>query len=212
MKIAVRANAQQKMELLSRPFPPDLICIWMDGPAPELPDSINAFFDLLFEEFGAVVVTDSSIPVFVNAVSSTCKELPVNFIRINAWPGFLNREKLEMAVCDENIKAAAEKILNTLNRPFQYVPDVVGMITPRIISMIINEAYFALGEKISTKSEIDIAMKLGTNYPFGPFEWSEKIGLEKCCQLLKKLAKDDPRYIPAPLLEEEVSILLLNKL
>ncbi len=44
--------------------------------------------------------------------------------------------------------------------------------------MIVNEAFFAFGEKISTIEEIDMAMKLGTNYPNGPFEWAEKIGIE----------------------------------
>jgi 3-hydroxybutyryl-CoA dehydrogenase len=34
-------------------------------------------------------------------------------------------------------------------------------------------------DEISTKAEIDIAMKLGTNYPYGPFEWSEKSGWKK---------------------------------
>ena len=42
--------------------------------------------------------------------------------------------------------------------------------------MIINEAFLALQEGVSTKEEINTAMKLGTNYPLGPFEWVEKIG------------------------------------
>jgi len=71
--------------------------------------------------------------------------------------------------------------------------------------MIINEAYFALGDKVSTKDEIDTAMKLGTNYPYGPFEWSRKIGLKNVYQLLSVLSKEDHRYIAAPCLEEEVA-------
>jgi 3-hydroxybutyryl-CoA dehydrogenase len=46
-------------------------------------------------------------------------------------------------------------------------------------------------------------MKLGTNYPFGPFEWAEKIGIRYIYQLLKKLEETDPRYKPASLLEAE---------
>jgi 3-hydroxybutyryl-CoA dehydrogenase len=37
-------------------------------------------------------------------------------------------------------------------------------------------------------------MKLGTNYPFGPFEWSEKIGLKNICDLLQELSKTEGRY------------------
>jgi 3-hydroxybutyryl-CoA dehydrogenase len=67
--------------------------------------------------------------------------------------------------------------------------------------MIINEAFFALGENVSTKEEIDLAMKSGTNYPYGPFEWSEKIGVENILNLLKKLSEKEERYFPAPTLK-----------
>jgi len=66
--------------------------------------------------------------------------------------------------------------------------------------MIVNEAYFALEDKVSTPTEIDTAMKLGTNYPYGPFEWSEKIGLKNIYLLLQKLSKQDSRYTPCNLL------------
>ena len=84
------------------------------------------------------------------------------------------------------------------------VPDVPGMISTRVIAMIINEAYFGLGDGISSKKDIDIAMKLGTNYPYGPFEWGEKIGLKKIYALLKKLSEKDDRYTVAPALEKEI--------
>jgi 3-hydroxybutyryl-CoA dehydrogenase len=71
-----------------------------------------------------------------------------------------------------------------------------------VIAMIINEAYFALGDAISTPAEIDTAMKLGTNYPYGPFEWGEKIGLLQVYQLLAKLAEDNSRYTAAPALKQ----------
>jgi 3-hydroxybutyryl-CoA dehydrogenase len=69
--------------------------------------------------------------------------------------------------------------------------------------MIINEAYFTLDEKVSSKNEIDTAMKLGTNYPYGPFEWSEKIGLKKVYELLTTLSHSHSRYEPAALLKKE---------
>jgi 3-hydroxybutyryl-CoA dehydrogenase len=43
-------------------------------------------------------------------------------------------------------------------------------------------------------------MKLGTNYPYGPFEWSEKIGLFNIVSLLQKLSKKDKRYTISSLL------------
>ena len=72
--------------------------------------------------------------------------------------------------------------------------------------MIINEAYFALGEGVSSKEEIDTAMKLGTNYPMGPFEWGINIGLKNVSGLLSALAEINPRYTPAELLKQEIFI------
>ena len=57
---------------------------------------------------------------------------------------------------------------------------------------------------MSTKAEIDTAMKLGTNYPYGPFEWSSKIGLNHVNQLLKAMAEENERYKPAEKLTKEV--------
>jgi 3-hydroxybutyryl-CoA dehydrogenase len=142
-------------------------------------------------------------PVFVNAVAATLKSLPRNCIRINGWPGFLLNKTLEVSTTDSNAEVAA-KILKGLGWEYSIVPDMVGFIAPRTIAMIINEAYFALGEEVSTKQEIDTAMRLGTNYPYGPFEWSKKIGLKKIYNLLIQLSQTDKRYIPAPLLEKEI--------
>jgi 3-hydroxybutyryl-CoA dehydrogenase len=79
------------------------------------------------------------------------------------------------------------------------------LITPRVIATIVNEAYFALEQNVSTKEEIDIAMKLGTNYPMGPFEWSRKIGLKNIYSLLQKLSLTNERYQPCELLRTEAS-------
>jgi 3-hydroxybutyryl-CoA dehydrogenase len=69
--------------------------------------------------------------------------------------------------------------------------------------MIINEAYFALEDGVSSKEEIDIAMQLGTNYPYGPFTWGRIIGLKNIYDLLLKMAEINSRYKPSALLEKE---------
>ena len=64
--------------------------------------------------------------------------------------------------------------------------------------------FFALEEKVSTEEEIDVAMKTGTNYPYGPFEWSKKIGLRDIYSLLTALSKEQNRYQPSVLLKQTV--------
>jgi 3-hydroxybutyryl-CoA dehydrogenase len=146
----------------------------------------------------------TSAPVFINSVAVTLQELnlPPNVFRINGWPGFLERPLWEVAAAANQHTAIIEQ---QLNKKITLVKDEPGFVSARIIAMIINEAYFALGDAVSTKEDIDIAMKLGTNYPFGPFEWAEKIGLQNIYTLLEKLSAADKRYLPAPLLTKAIT-------
>jgi 3-hydroxybutyryl-CoA dehydrogenase len=77
----------------------------------------------------------------------------------------------------------------------------------RILSMIINEAAFAVGEGVASVRDVDTAMVLGTNYPSGPLRWADRIGLDVVLVVLQSLqtALGDDRYRPAPLLWQLVS-------
>lgn len=164
----------------------------------------DAFFDLLFTNNKAGIDVLSRLlpkPVIINAVA--CEKLRYPFVRINGWNTFLEREIMEAACPDEGKRLTAENFFHLLNRKTEWTPDIAGFISARVVSMIINEAYFALEEGVSSKNEIDIAMKLGTNYPYGPFEWAEKIGLKNIYQLLQALSKTEKRYLPAQLLQQE---------
>lgn len=144
-------------------------------------------------------------PVFINSVIETLQELkaPANIVRINGWPGFLQRPAWEIA---GNIDEQTRSIFETLGIRLHAVADEPGFIAARIIAMIINEAFLALEDEVSSKKEIDIAMKLGTNYPFGPFEWCTAIGTANILALLEKLNKESNRYKPAGLLIKEANL------
>jgi 3-hydroxybutyryl-CoA dehydrogenase len=75
-----------------------------------------------------------------------------------------------------------------------------GWIVARVLSAIVNEAYFALGEGVATPDGIDTAMQLGTNYPKGPVAWGDEIGLRLVLETLLALEDwyRDGRFAPAP--------------
>jgi 3-hydroxybutyryl-CoA dehydrogenase len=56
--------------------------------------------------------------------------------------------------------------MKKLDWKYIQVEDRVGMVTPRVIFMIINEACCTLQEGTASMKDIDTSMKLGTNYPF----------------------------------------------
>jgi 3-hydroxybutyryl-CoA dehydrogenase len=74
-----------------------------------------------------------------------------------------------------------------------------GFVFPRTIVQIINEAYFALDEKVASREDINRAMKFGVNYPKGPFEWSAgKEDVIRTLLLELHFKTKDLRYIPSP--------------
>ena len=206
MQIILHGTKPAKQELLSKAasittvhYVPS-IQNFLDYPEAEI------YIDLSFENDKNTITLLKKLNglVIINSVSYTLAETDPSFIRINGWPGFFETAIIEASCAQANLKQPAEAVFKELNKIPEWLPDEPGFITPRVISMIINEAYFALEQEISSKEEIDTAMKLGTNYPFGPFEWSDKIGLDKIYNLLLKLSATNKRYLPAPLLEKEV--------
>jgi 3-hydroxybutyryl-CoA dehydrogenase len=51
------------------------------------------------------------------------------------------------------------------------IADVPGLVVARSIAMLINEAADAVQQGVCTAADADAAMRLGVNYPGGPFEW-----------------------------------------
>ena len=211
MTIAVLANHTQKGELISKvriAIETETVkVIWADSLRSLTMVEADAYFDLMFEydhERTDHYNTIKNSLIFVNSVQWTTDLIGKNFIRVNAWPGMLKRDIIELAAANDRRKVEIEKVFSALNWKYQLVPDVPGMISARILAMIINEAWYTYGEHISSKEEIDTAMRLGTNYPMGPFEWGDLIGLKKIHSLLKTLQKTDSRYTIAPALERTV--------
>jgi 3-hydroxybutyryl-CoA dehydrogenase len=161
----------------------------------------DAYFNLQ-NDSADIDYSNLNAPVFINSITKTLSSIKTNehVIRINAWQGFLEKEIWEIAGL---VSPETAKIIKTLNKKYISVNDEAGFVSAKIIAMIINEAYFAKGENVSTEAEIDTAMKLGTNYPYGPFEWGKIIGIKKVYELLKKLSETDERYLPAPEMENE---------
>lgn len=207
MKIAVAATADQKDELLRQGLAPGVTIEWID----KLSDltETDAVIDLLFdtnekERLNWLKNLQKKI-IIVNYVDGPIQNEPPYIVRLNGWPGFLSRSIAEVYCNDEKIKKEAEKVFMAFNKKTEWTTDTPGFATARIISMIINEAYFALEEKVSTKAEIDIAMKTGTNYPYGPFEWCDRIGIKRIYGLLKKLETTNASYKPCDLLTKEAT-------
>jgi 3-hydroxybutyryl-CoA dehydrogenase len=97
-----------------------------------------------------------------------------------------------------------QRFFQSIGKEIELVQDRVGMVFPRILCQIMNEAAFALQDEIASPQDMDTAMKLGAEYPLGPIEWADKIGLQHVFAVLSSLHSDlaEDRYRVAPLLKQ----------
>jgi 3-hydroxybutyryl-CoA dehydrogenase len=68
-------------------------------------------------------------------------------------------------------------------------------------------------EGIATAADIDKAMQLGANYPYGPLAWADHIGLDTVLGVMTGLYNEwaEDRYRPSPLLRRMVTAGKLGK-
>lgn len=86
------------------------------------------------------------------------------------------------------------------------VPEDAAELALRIEATLVNEAGWLLAEGGTTREGIDTALKLGLNFPCGPFEILSLQGCARLGDMLRSLAARAPaplrdRYSPAPILK-----------
>lgn len=207
MKILVRGEKIITAELKQKLPNADVTEI-QDTDFPQIDLSgYDVIFDLSIDEQASTLkyyAPLKNIPVFVGAVKMQLaaaanlygREILCTLIGINDLPTFINRSLAEVSLLDKTDEAILQQTMQKLGWDYKLVEDRVGMVTPRIIMMIINEACYTLQEGTASMQDIDTSMKLGTNYPFGPFEWADKIGIKHVYETLKAVYDDthDERY------------------
>lgn len=69
------------------------------------------------------------------------------------------------------------------------VKDAPGFVINRILMPMIQEAVSTLEEGLATKEDIDLAMKIGCNFPMGPLTLADFIGLDTCLFILETMGR-----------------------
>lgn len=155
----------------------------------------------------AVVVT-SCLRFATTELASWVKR-PERIVGFATFFPLRERKLVELAGGLKTAEAAlqrAEELFRSLGKETIRVKDAAGLIFPRILSLIVNEAARSLEEGVARAEEIDVAMRLGVNYPQGPLRWADQIGLDEVAAVLEGLEREtgDDRYRPVPLLRKLV--------
>ena len=125
------------------------------------------------------------------------------------WPVAPDRaEALALAFAPHASEAARAQVA-ALWRRLDWQPlvlrDVPGLAVARTVAMLVNEGADAVWQGVCDEQGADLAMKLGVNYPAGPFEWLALLGAPMVATLLDGLfvAYRSERYRVSPLLQQQ---------
>jgi 3-hydroxybutyryl-CoA dehydrogenase len=113
---------------------------------------------------------------------------------------------------DASLKSNVETLLGTLGRRAYWLTESPALVLPRIVCQLVNEAAFAQLEGVADGATIDLAMKLGVNYPRGPLEWGKALGYDKVLAVLDHLYAEyhEERYRACVLLRRWAREDLMN--
>jgi 3-hydroxybutyryl-CoA dehydrogenase len=196
---ALISNAGYRLEAYPEDFEDLAAVVILEANTGRTPTELERLGDVLPE----------GVPVFVPCLDTTLDAvLPAaantgRFVGFD--PLFLPSGSVATVVgapdLDDSVRDRAESFLRSLGRDPVWIDDAPGLVVPRVVCMLTNEAAFAVQEGVADPETIDLAMTLGVNYPHGPLSWGRALGWRRVLAVLEHLQAEfgEDRYRPCQL-------------
>lgn len=154
------------------------------------------------------IIASNTSSVSITKLAATLRQ-PGRFIGMhffNPVPVMALVEIIRAIQTTDATFAATEELARRVGKTSIGVKNAPGFVVNRILCPMINEAIFVLQEGLAGPEEIDAGMKLGANHPIGPLALADLVGLDTLLAVMNVFYADfkDPKYRPAPLLQEMV--------
>jgi 3-hydroxybutyryl-CoA dehydrogenase len=157
---------------------------------------------------GAILATNTStLPVIEMAMSTGRPEKVCGVHFFNPAPAMSLVEIIQCLTTSDDTVAATTEFASTCGKKPVLVKDQAGFIVNALLFPYLNNAARMMDAGVATRDDIDTAMKGGCNFPMGPLELLDLVGLDTSLSILEALYEEfkDPNYAPAPILRRMVS-------
>jgi 3-hydroxybutyryl-CoA dehydrogenase len=100
-------------------------------------------------------------------------------------------EVVDTGAVSDDALGLAQELFSALGKGVVLVENSAGLYLGRVVGSIVNEAVMAVYENVATPDDVDVAMRLGVNYPIGPIAWGREIGGARVGRILHRLAESE---------------------
>ena len=130
----------------------------------------------------------------------------MGFHFMNPVPVMQLVELIRGIATDQDTYQTMLEVVERIGKTSATAEDFPAFIVNRILIPMINEAVYTLYEGVGSVKSIDQSMKLGANWPMGPLELGDFIGLDTCLAIMNVLHDGlaDTKSRPGPLLVKYV--------
>jgi 3-hydroxybutyryl-CoA dehydrogenase len=157
---------------------------------------------------GAILATNTStLPVVEMAMETGRPERVIGIHFFNPAPAMALVEIVPALTTAGDTLAEAREFVEACGKTAVTVRDQAGFVVNALLFPYLNNAVKLLDGGVASRDDIDAAMKGGCNFPMGPLELLDLVGLDTSLAILDALYAEfrDPNYAPAPLLRRMVS-------
>ncbi len=180
----------------------------------ELKKRIFTDLDGVVTDADAILASNtSSIPLTRLAAATTRPDHVVGMHFFNPVPVMALMELITTVRTDPAVADRAQAFAEDLGKTVVRAKDRAGFIVNMLLIPYMLAAIRMYEAGIASKEDIDTAMRLGANYPMGPLELTDFVGLDTTKYVADVLYEEykEPLYASPPLLSRMVEAGLLGK-
>lgn len=155
----------------------------------------------------------SGIPISLLASVTKRPERVIGMHFFSPVPLMRGLEVVRSLLTSEETVRVSLDFARSIGKEAVVVKDSPGFVTNRIIPLVMNEAARLLEENLASMEDIDKIVRLSFNWPMGPFELCDLVGIDVAVDLLEGIYQQTgwERYKPARLLKRMVEIGYLGR-